>query len=379
MYAETLVTPHPSRNEPARPLIAATEPVLNRLCFEQLADYTPDVVNRLTMEVVDEVSQTVSHSLWYRNARHAIDDSAASYHSPFEDLPASQSTDCYGYSVVLSECLEANSIDHLIGYANGHAMVVVPFTDSTGKHLYLADALAPSLNQVLDPSVSAREVTAVEAQLDSKGRAAVMLDAEALSIGAGTSLSELADKYPWLRFKRNASRIHTTDRFWGRSEHEEAARYRAHSAIVLSLFPQDVGRRMLETHASFQTAIARNDVSSAYRLLEQLDGIFPELDARQRHEGVRRLVGQLCLAGEAERATDCVSRYFTSNFALTRDSRVPEARGDLLRTIARRTGLKAAALMAVEAYREAARHPKAYHLTLEGKINAALELEARLG
>lgn len=373
MYAENLVTPHPSKSDAVQvQLFDQLQPGLNQAVIGELNTAHPELTGRAVVEIADEAARAVSRALWYRNSY------GQKGYSPYDRLLETQETDCYGYTTVLSECLSASGIDHYIGYVNGHALVLVPFSDEKGEHFYLADALAPSLNQIVDKALTNRDSVSIDEQIAMNGRAAIMLDTEVLSLRSGTTVAELADKYPWLKFERTNHKVYSSDKFMGLNEAHEVAHYRAKYSLVLSLFPAERGRAILKDHAEMQAAIRNGDIDTACVKLTAMEGMFPELDARQRHDELRQLVDALCARGEAETAAHYTGSYFGTNFGLSHDSRIPEAKGDIMRKIARHTGLKSAAHMAVEAYKEAARKPRAFHAALAGKLSAAETLHAQL-
>lgn len=56
-----------------------------------------------------------------------------------ESLAESEEANCYGYTVVLSECLEKAKIEHFVGFVNGHSFVLLH--DEQNKAYKMIDAL----------------------------------------------------------------------------------------------------------------------------------------------------------------------------------------------------------------------------------------------
>lgn len=373
MYSESLITPHPYKHdgqENQQPLHVAARLDTIREGLESMAIFGDSILDEARIDAAQHIAKAVNRALWFPIADEHRDD-FAHFGLPkplsLETIYNAQAANCYGYTLVTSECLEAADIPHWIAYANGHAFNVLP---TTNNRLYLLDSLSPQLNQFLDEALEVGTKESAERDIKHHGRAAMMLNTLAFGGTLGTDTDTLSHKYPWLTTDSALNSITT------KSE-KTAARYRSKYRLIMSVFEPSSGRGAIENYAELEYAISVNNTDRACMLIENMSGYFPEIDARQDHSQLRTLVTALSPV-DPERAIALVEEYFSSNFKLTSDSRILEAKGDMLRKIAKAAGNSRAAELAANAYHETLQRPKSFRSAILGKLAVATSLKESL-
>lgn len=370
MYTEKLFTPHPNKlqdGQEATPLHEAVD-------YDQIQQYLGHVafhddgmeLRQAQIQSAEEIALHVGKALWFPERRNKsgssdfvdmqLDDSL-----PLRYIAEKQVADCFGYSIATSECLDKAGIKHWIGFANGHATLVMPNTENNG--LYLLDALTPALNQDMR-GASGIAPSGVHKQIEQFSRGATWLNTRQVAVSSKQDTLEAFEKNPWLSFSKSASSIS--------SDHKGADK-----RVIMSIFEPHTGRQALEAYKDFDTYIAMDEYKHAAYILSEIPGLFPEIDLRRPQRDIRRLAGGLSSEGHTAIAKQAVADYFSS-FVLSNDSRVWQAKGDCLRRIAKYGQDESAAKAAVAAYEKASRMPKSHHKTIAGKQKKANELLAAL-
>ncbi|MFO0781298.1 MAG: hypothetical protein U0524_00190 [Candidatus Saccharimonadales bacterium] len=366
MYTEKLLTPHPNKLQDGQ----EAAPLHEVVDYDQIQQYLGHVALRddgtelrqAQIQSAEEIASHVGKALWFPERRSKsgsndfidmqLDDSL-----PLRYVAEKQVADCFGYSIATSECLEKAGIDHWIGFANGHATVVMPNTANNG--LYLLDALTPALNQDMR-GASGIAPSGVEKQIEQFNRGATWLNTRQVAVSSKQDTLEAFEKNPWLTFSKSASSIS--------SDHRGADK-----RVIMSIFEPQTGRQALEAYKDFDAYIGMDEYEQAADVLSKIPGLFPEIDLRRPQRDIRRLAGGLSGEGRTEKAKQAVASYFSS-FILSNDSRVWQAKGDCLRRIAKYGHDESAAKAAIEAYEKASRMPKSHHKTIAGKQKKAQEL-----
>ena len=271
MYSDKLYTPHHENadSENDRYLLVASPKIsdIGRRFVESDGAYTD--VRDASFSMAKLVSKTL------RYERMSTDNPSMSE----EQVAAQQATDCYGHTIVLSELLDSIDVPHYVGYANRHAFVVAG-NESGG--LYLADPLSPHLSGDVTSALSG---PSIDNQLqEGVDFASVFLKTDRL-IEASSSLDDVrsaAAKHPWLMFGKDPGLIAGGDVL---NPHD--------TRLVMNLYKPERGRRVLEDYSGFISAMSQNDLASASARLFALEGVFPDIDVRNRFVAVTDLALQL--------------------------------------------------------------------------------------
>ena len=368
MYSESILTPHEYKLAPTEttvPLYDAAELERLRIGLDSIRTLPQEVYEEAKIEVASSIASQVNRSLWFP-VTNAERDDFVDHHLPFplplETIAEKQITNCFGYTLVTSECLEKVGIEHWIGFANGHSFLLLPSKDN----IYYLDALSPLFNQQLGGALERGNTESIESQLASHQRAAVILDSQKFAMNVELEVDSAARKYPWLIVDKARAGGQLTSA----NRQIQSQKYGSQYKLIMSVFEQERGRDALEKYVALQCSLNTGDVQRSCMILRSLDGNFPELDARQSHEEIKSLATRLC-ATDPNAALKLVNEYFKNNFTLTQDSRIPEVKGDIMRKIARITRDSTAAQMATDAYAEAMKRPLAFSAAVAGKIASA--------
>jgi hypothetical protein len=347
-YSNNLISPHPKQNtgELPQPLSFAidTMDISERLERVKISRRATE-----SLAAADYIANQVRKALWYPQNTSEGDDFAelgVSNPPKLSDLETKQAADCIGFTIVTAEFLSRAGITHWVGFANGHANLVMD--TGNNRSLFMLDPLSPELDQDIKPALMHDSVQEIRRNIHNFGRAAIMLNSTSLIKGTHSKhLVDPKEAHPWLQPNpsQNLDLIS--------SQPEKPQR------IVMGLFPAFIGRRVLQAYSAFQHATLENDVPAAADALEELECNFPDMDARKSHHDLRWVLAGLVKKGEGERAQNIVQSYFQT-FNFIPDSRFAEAEGDCYKLIARATGDGSAASAAIEAYQRAIKMPKGH-------------------
>lgn len=372
MYSESLMTPHPRKSTEAlqQPLEEALQLDQVREGLEALSRIDIERYEIAKQEVVDVIATQVNKALWfpmYSDPKYP-EDALLPNPLPLDSITSIQTTDCFGYTLVASECLEKASVDHWVAYANGHAFLLVPFS---GGKTYFMDALSPGLNGFVENALERGDQEAITRQIAESKRAVVMLNTQTMGSLIGKSADTIAEKHPWFTKKEfSGSR--------GVSEKDPShSRYQSKYKLIMTAFDPKDGRNSIRDYVSYDIAMSANDIGTARDAMLSMSGVFLNADARQDHTEVRSLVRKLCVT-DPESAAKVAETYFDSNFKNLHDSRIHEAKGDVFRVIARMAGMKSAAERASAAYQEAVKMPHSFTAAVLGKLSVAQSLAKEL-
>lgn len=279
-----------------------------------------------------------------------------------------QVTNCYGYSLVTSECYERASINHWFGYANGHVFLLVPTGAPDKRSAWLLDPLTPKLSQDLSGATSKATFSIVEEQIKTHRKGAIALHSDVLSARLGKPVDELAMTNPWLT--HSSGRNSELQVAFGMSDQTWQRKYRTKTTLITTVFPMVEGRKAIESFVDFQSAIANRDWHGAVEKLQNMNGLYPELDARDKHREIRTIVNKLCEVGDYSAASQAVNSYF-DNFSITSDPRFSIIEGDCWRHIAQNASSTEADVALSEArrsYKKAADTTRRYGSLVIGKL-----------
>jgi hypothetical protein len=379
MYTESLETPHPQRAPIYREPLYDTFEADNVACLlDDLRATDPSLYEQTKLAVAVDIAGKVRRSLWFPQKSSTHNDFKKfnlSQPLDLDSLVEKQMTNCYGFTVAASECLDAVGIDHWIGYANGHAFVLIPNQAEEGRDdVFLLDPLSPHLNQQLGSALSWGTPESIRHDIETNERAAVILDSDQMGRTLGRDTDTLVLEHPWLMFAAYNDPLRARRAAYFNADPSTVeSRYRGPYRLVTAIFEGTKGREVIENYVAFLVATESGDVASACQSLSELSGCYPELDARQSHRELRSVVKKLCVE-DPDAAARVVDEYFGDLASVSGDSRLRERKGDLMRVIAKITGSRAAAQYALRAYQEAAGKPGAYQPIILGKLARAREL-----
>lgn len=337
MYIENIQTPHNKReqwpNEVAQPVNEYAKTFIN-----QESDPSDETI-LLTTAVIQ---QGVRRSLWYEEGAR------------LNSLVSEQAATCIGYSVVGSEALESAGVHHWVGFANGHAFLLVP----THKSIWLVDMLSPELNQEVQEAISYGTKDTISEALQTHDRAVVKLHTEVIARNLDTPSHIIAKTHPWFLIDPSGS-LRSQNRA-GNSYEDERRKSYANQSLILSIFSPARGREVLISYARYKEALSQGSDVQAVDALKSLSGFYPDIDARgDSLKYIRQLVRRLSHKGATNQAKEAVD-YFFSSFSVSNDTRLAEKEGDCLRIIAKQCLDNEAAKRAYERYESVKFNPRSF-------------------
>ena len=182
-----------------------------------------------------------------------------------ETLADRKKTNCYGHTIVLSELLEKIGVDHMVSFANQHGFVIL--ADDISNRVFMLDAAArfsqditgmvggeSPLKQVSHGKLRA-ENTLYTFDLASRMYKRGMMD-------------DVLDMYSWMSFADIKARDGLDD----------ARSFR----LQLLSYPSIPGRELLKQYYNGIIAFNRSRYKSTYDFWKDLDGIYPDVDVRNR-------------------------------------------------------------------------------------------------
>ena len=246
----------------------------------------------LKLEVALDITRKIHSALWY----DGVDPADESMPPSLDLIAESQIADCYGYTLLASRCLEMAGVEHMIGWMNGHAHIVLPMIEDERVSAWFIDPLTPTLSGSLSGVVSQSELEGIEEQVTVFGRAAVHARPEGFrdSSGEKHSFRRLAYENPWM-------------------VHPQASSDAQQPELVMSIFTSTDGQRLLNMHRSYKRAMVQENLSEAADCLAAMRGMYPEIDPRNvaHLRQVETLVHRLSTEGDLLRANHVIASYFT--------------------------------------------------------------------
>ncbi|HSX45601.1 MAG TPA: hypothetical protein VLG27_01185 [Candidatus Saccharimonadia bacterium] len=352
-YTERLVTPHPRLNKPdsPQPLGFVIREALIAEDLEGLEDQGKEKF-KTRLAAADYIALQVRSALWVPQAtrkRNDFVEDEVSNPPTLEDLKRKQVAACTGFTLVTSVYLEDNGIDHWVGFANGHWLVAIDSEED--RSLQLIDPMTPEVGQNAWTALINSSVKQTQRNLETIGRAAVLLNGHRL----WRNMRPMADEkavYPWMEEQASVNVL---------------GQQKIADKIAMSFFQPEEGQDVIQAYSRFRHASINNDLEAATRALDEIGPRFPNMDARNRHTELRWVIAGLANSGRFAEAKRIIRSYFET-FTFIDDSRFHEAEGDALKLLARASSDPDVAQEAIESYERALKMPKSYHRAVEGKI-----------
>lgn len=366
MYSETLITPHPNRQAENQQYLC------EELQLEEISAYLAalkegdrEAYNHETAKAADAISKGVHRALWFKESTQGD----PSLLTP-ESLSEEQTSNCYGYTIVLSECLEKAGIRHWVSFVNGHALTVVQ--PSKEADAWIIDALSPQLNAALGDSVSKDSIDGLDTQMAKYDRGAVKFSSGKFvsNLREHGSFQEIVIKHPWLSFE------HTYESARRASDIDYAEHLHKQRTLVMSLFEPEQGRRMLVAHNKLTLALANNKRAQAYRSFKELKQLYPDVDIRNEPKDISLLVRELGSVGCIGMAARIVDET-REGLSISQDPRHDVWQADMYRWLGNKARDTRLLQQSIAIYSQAltrAKHPE----TIVSKRSKAERLLARV-
>lgn len=200
-----------------------------------------------------------------------------------ELLAQREKANCYGYTIVASECLDQIGVEHYVGYVNQHAVVMLFDRTSGSKRSFLLDVATKEFYQETTKAVGGEdpldqlwrgELRAINTLQTSELLRKVDID------DPGKRQKFINERF-WLSFDKDS-----------RHRDDDEYEYLLHSQLQLITMPSVPGREMLRLyHNVIINTLGNNPdpVAASEDIIDQFAGIYPDIDPRNKLEPAKAL------------------------------------------------------------------------------------------
>ncbi len=252
-----------------------------------------------------------------------------------ESIAERETANCYGYTIVASECLDQiKGLEHYIGYVNQHAVIML--FDRPSQRSFLLDVPTNELCKETTEAISGKNPQ--DQLMSGELRAVNWLQTSELVKNLPPSINRDAfvSSRPWLNFADVTSQ-----------------QYRdgdtRNSLLQLITLPSIPGRELLRVHYDAIIHNRHDEFSAAYESLSQLPGIYPDVDRRNDLKEASQLCKKLIAQGMGEQAIELAQTVHAS--LSPGDTTVNRFfLGDILRKVATATGNAKLVEQAIQTY-----------------------------
>lgn len=279
------------------------------------------------MQAATQVSQLVRQTLNFASTDQRTPLLTA------ESLAERRATNCFGYTLVTSECLEKIGVPHYVSYANQHTFVTAIHPES--QRLLMIDPTSSYLTCELTEAVGGKSPAD---QLQSgEVRAFNGLYAEALLKQLPPEINRLVftSSHPWLTFTNQDTTSYVEPR-------PSDMRLQ-----MISMLPEE-GRRVLLSQYNAIIYHNQGDLEEAAKCMRQLSGEYLDIDSRNRLKQVKKMVKDMLRYGlwrEALRTAHAVDQSLNGDESMNRLF-LP----DVMRAVAVKLGSVGLMMQAIESY-----------------------------
>jgi len=188
-----------------------------------------------------------------------------------ESLAESEEANCYGYSIVLSECLDKAHIDHFIGFANGHSFVIM-HDESNGTYKMI-DALTRKYSGDITSALRGPDILGQFEAGASRADVELHTDEMLRQRGLSAKKIELSEINRWISHENP----------YAQSLDAGISRAIRDHILRLRVFQATDGRSVLLHYTNAVVYVNNNDSDAAADELVLLDGMYPDMDSRNEY------------------------------------------------------------------------------------------------
>lgn len=251
-----------------------------------------------------------------------------------ESIAERETANCYGYTIVASECLDQiKGLEHYIGYVNQHAVIML--FDRPSQRSFLLDVPTNELCKETTEAISGKNPQ--DQLMSGELRAVNWLQTSELVKNLPPSINRDAfvSSRPWLNFADVTSQQYRGDT--------------RNSLLQLITLPSIPGRELLRVHYDAIIHNRHDEFGAAYESLSQLPGIYPDVDRRNDLKEANQLCKKLITQGMGRQAIELAQTVHAS--LSPGDTTVNRFfLGDILRKVATATGSVELVEQAIQTY-----------------------------
>lgn len=252
-----------------------------------------------------------------------------------ESIAERETANCYGYTIVASECLDQiKGLEHYIGYVNQHAVIML--FDRPSQRSFLLDVPTNELCKETTEAISGKDPQ--DQLMSGELRAVNWLQTSELVKNLPPSINRDAfvSSRPWLNFADVTSQQYRDGD-------------RRNSLLQLITLPSIPGRELLRVHYDAIIHNRHDEFGAAYESLSQLPGIYPDVDRRNDLKEANQLCKKLITQGMGQQAIELAQTVHAS--LSPGDTTVNRFfLGDILRKVATATGSVELVEQAIQTY-----------------------------
>ena len=265
-----------------RELLLESKKLCNIKSVYEKSDKTFDDIAEAAKSVTELVRETLYFGSTGSGSRELNADNIAKY----------EVANCYGHTIVASECLEELNIEHFISYANQHTFITL--FDRESDRSFMIDVLTKELCCEMTTAVGFTSSHPLDKFSCGELKSQDILKTDELlkQLPATVNWAEFIDKRPWLMFP---------DRRDYRDGYGKFAR------LQMLTFPSIPGRLLLLDDYSARINLLNGQYEAAAEKIEDLSGIYLDIDPRNKLEEVDKLCRELIKQGSGDLAIQVAS------------------------------------------------------------------------
>ena len=331
-----------------RELLLESEKLCNIKNAYEKSDKTFDDIAEAAKSVAELVRETLYFGSTGRGSRELNAENIAKY----------EVANCYGHTIVASECLEELNIEHFISYANQHSFITL--FDRGSDRSFMIDILTKELCCEMTTAVGFTSSHPLDKFScgELKSQDSLKTDELLKQLPATVNRAEFIDKRPWFMFP---------DRRDYRDGYGKFAR------LQMLTFPSIPGRLLLLDDYSARINLLNGRYEVAAEKIADLSGIYLDTDPRNNLEEAGKLCRELIKQDSGDLAIQVAS--------VVNDSLSPEDSSknrlflpDVMRKVAKHNRDINLLNEAIRLYEEIINSKSKYDSLAGGKLNAAEKL-----
>ena len=265
-----------------RELLLGSEKLCDIKSVYEKSDKTFDDIAEAAKSVAELVRETLYFGSTGSGSRELNAENIAKY----------EVANCYGHTIVASECLEELNIEHFISYANQHSFITL--FDRESDRSFMIDVLTKELCCEMTTAVGFTSSHPLDKFScgELKSQDSLKTDELLQQLPVTVNRAEFIDKRPWFMFP---------DRRDYRDGYGKFAR------LQMLTFPSIPGRLLLLDDYSARINLLNGQYEVAAGKIEDLSGIYLDTDPRNNLEEAGKLCRELIKQGSGDLAIQVAS------------------------------------------------------------------------
>lgn len=184
-----------------------------------------------------------------------------------QNIAESERADCYGQTIILSECLERAEIAHYLYFVNRHAFVLLG--DETERRYAIVDPIIGKYNGDITPVISGKDILEQFAAGDPS--ATVILNTKKLLQyrQLHDMIVELTTRNRWISHESKLTE---------KSSDPPDSSY----TLFMKVFPPKLGHEVLWRYANTRALLAAGESDNVTEMIRHFGSTYPDVDPHNR-------------------------------------------------------------------------------------------------